>query len=172
MKEITWRKTGNVFEALFFHNGISIKAAIFPDRTSKAVAGQIGTANHDSSGAALRLPDGRWFHPAVTRVERARVHINSGMKQARALANAWAEELEAAQRFQEAEKGTPHLRRLVVEAKRGSIMERKEIGELDMLISFFGGPSDAFSALAIELAGETTERVLKIIRSLVDNKAA
>lgn len=172
MKKIIWHKEGNVYVAQFFYNGILIAAEIFPDRTTKAIAGQIGTANHDSFGAALRLPDGRWFHPAVSRVDRARVHINSGMNKDRALVNAWKEEREAVDRFMEAEKGTPHLRLLIVVAKRGIVSERKEIGGLDMPISFFSGPCDVYSEIANEMAADTAEKVIKAIRDLVDNKAA
>jgi hypothetical protein len=172
MKRISWKKEGNVYVAQFFHNGISIAAEISPDRTTKAIAGQIGTANHDSFGATLRLPDGRWFHPAVYRVDRARVHIDSGMNKDRALANAWMEEREAAERFLEAEKGTPHLRLLVVKARRGTVMERKEIGGLDMPIPLFGGPCNAYSELANEMAADTATKVIKAIRDLVDHQAA
>lgn len=171
MQNIRWRKEGNVYVAQFFYNGISIAAEISPDRTTKAVAGQIGTANHDSFGAALRLPDGRWFHPAVYRIDRARVHIDSGMNKDRAFVNAWMEEREAAERFLEAEKGTPHLRLLVVIAKRGTIMERKEIGGLDMPTPS-GCPSNAYSELANEMAADTATKVIKAIRDLIDHKAA
>lgn len=172
MQKILWKKEGNVYVAQFFHDGILIAAQISPDRSTKAIAGQIGTANQDSFGAALRLPDGRWFHPAVSRVDRARVHIQAGINQDRALVSAWREEREAAERFLEAEKGTPHLRLLVVEARRGTVAERKEIGELDMPISFFGGPCKAYDQMASEMAAEAAERVIKAIRDLIDHKVA
>ncbi|MDD5056575.1 MAG: hypothetical protein PHQ60_02280 [Sideroxydans sp.] len=171
-QKISWKKVGSVYVAEFFLNGISIAAEISPDRTSRAVASQIGRANHDSFGAALRLPDGRWFHPAVSRVDRARVYMNAGMHKDRALANAWMEENEAGMRFLEVENGTPHLRLLTVKAQRGIIMEKKEIGGLDMPIPLFGGPCDAYSELANEMAEETAAKVLKAIRDLVGHKAA
>ncbi len=172
MQKIIWRKEGNVYVVQFFYNGISIKAEISPDYTKKSVAGQIGKANQDSFGAALCLPDGRWFHPAVSRVDRARVHLNSGINKDRALANAWMEEREAAERFLEVEKGMPHLRLLVVEARRGSVMERKEMGGLEMPIPLFGGPCKAYTVLANEMAVDTATKVIKAIRDLVDHEAA
>lgn len=172
MQKIIWNKEGNVHVAQFIYNGILIAVELSPDRTTKATAKQIGMANQDSFGAALRLPDGRWFHPTVSRVDRARVHINSGMNKDRALANAWKEEGEAVYRFLEAEKGTPHLRLLVVQAKRGTFIERKEIGGLDMPITRFNGPCEAYSEIAYEMAAETSEKVIKVIRDLVNIKSA
>jgi hypothetical protein len=172
MQKIRWIKEGNVYVAQFFYNGISIAAEISPDRTTKAVASQIGRANHDSFGAALRLPDGRWFHPAVSRVDRARVYIATGMNKDRALANAWMEESEASVRFLEVEKGTPHLRLLTVKAQRGTVIEKKEMGGLDMPIPLFGGPCGVYSELANEMATDTASKVIKAIRDLIDHKAA
>lgn len=170
--QVHWKKVGRVYVAEFFFEGVLITATLSPDRTTTAAAEQIGTANRESFGAALKLPDGRWFHPTVSRVDRARVHFNSGMSKERALANAWAEEKEAAHRFLDAEKGIPHLYLLVVQAKRGTLHERMETGELDMPVTRFNGPTNGYSKMAIEMAAETSAKVLKVIRSLVDVKAA
>lgn len=172
MQKIDWKRVGSVYEAQFFYDGVLIAASLFPDRTTKAIAGQIGTANDDSFGAAFRLSDGRWFHPAVSRVDRVRVYVDSGMNKDRAFANALLEEREAAERFLEAEKGVPHLRLLIVTARRGTIMEKKEIGGLDMPISLFSGPRNGYSELTYEMAVETAAKVMKVIRALIDNKAA
>lgn len=172
MQKIIWHKEGNVYVAQFFCNGIEITAELSPDRTAKAVASQIGIANNETIGAALRLPDGRWFHPVVYLVDRARVHLNSGMNKDRALANAWKEEREAADRFIEAEKGMPHLRLLTVVAKRGTFAERKEIGGLSMPISFLWGPCDAYNKIANEMAGDLAKKVIRIISDLTCDKAA
>lgn len=172
MQRIDWKKVGHVFETQFFHDGILIAAALFPDRTTKAIASQIGTANNDSFGAAFRLPDGRWFHPAVSRVDRVRVYVDSGMNKDRAFANAILEERETAERFLEAEKGVPHLRLLVVTARRGTIMEKKEIGGLNLPFTPHSGPHHEYNKLTREMAAETAAKVLKAIRALIDNKAA
>lgn len=172
MQKIDWKRVGNVYETQFFYDGILIAASLFPDRTTQAIAGQIGAANNDSFGAAFRLSDGRWFHPAVSRVDRVRVYMDSGMNKDRAFANALLEEREAAERFLEAEKGVPHLRLLVVTARRGTIMEKKEIGGLDMPITALNGPSKKYSDLTYEMAVETATKVMKAIRALIDNRAA
>lgn len=172
MKKVHWDKVGRVYAAEFFFDGILISVELSPDRTTKAAAEQIGIANRDSFGAACQLPDGRWFHPTVSRIDRARVHINAGMGKERALANAWVEEKEAVHRFLDAEKGIPNLYLLVVQAKRGTVIERMELGELDMPITLFSGPCKSYGEIVFEMAAETSARVIKVIRSLLDIKAA